>query len=213
MINTVYRRIEAKPLLQESISPPFEYAVVLGGGFAGLHNGFPDRIQFNDHVNRLTEGMELMGSGKVRKLILSGGEGGLQRDKAAESLLSQAFLTEINWPDSTILTESTSRNTFENARNVKRMLDSLSALAPAIEGPGTRAPVLLITSALHMPRAAACFHRQGIPFVPYPADYQQWEKVSLPLYFFPQLRCFDEWQAIFREWVGTAVYRLKGYIE
>ena len=213
LINSVYQWIEPQPLLQETITAPFEYGVVLGGGFAGLNKRLPDRIQFNDHINRLTEGMELIGSGKVDKLILSGGEGGLQRDKEAESLLSFSFLREINWPDSTILTETTSRNTYENARNVKRMLDSLGALAPGANAPGANAPILLITSALHMPRAAACFRQQGISFTPYPADYQQWEKVPLPQYFFPQLRCFDEWRAIFREWVGMAVYRLKGYAE
>lgn len=208
LINSVYRRIEPKPLLQETITASFEYGVVLGGGFAGLNKRLPDRIQFNDHINRLTEAMELMGSGKVDKLILSGGEGGLRRDREAESLHSISFLREINWPDSAILTETTSRNTFENARNVKRILDSLGSIAP-----GSKAPILLITSALHMPRAAACFRRQGISFTPYPADYQQWEKVTLTQYFFPELRCFDEWQAIFREWVGMAVYRLKGYVE
>lgn len=218
LINEVYRRIEPPPLMQETIAAPFEYGVVLGGGFAGLNKRLPDRIQFNDHINRLTEGMELMGSGKVGKLILSGGEGGLQRDKEAESLHSLSFLREINWPDSTILTETTSRNTYENARNVKRMLDSVGveapgAKAPGAKAPGAKAPVLLITSALHMPRAAACFRKQGISFTPYPADYQQWEKVPFTQYFFPQLRCFDEWQAIFREWVGMAVYRLKGYAE
>lgn len=213
LINTVYQRIEPQPLLQETITAPFEYGVVLGGGFAGLNKRLPDRIQFNDHINRLTEGMELMGSGKLDKLILSGGEGGLQRDKEAESLHSLSFLKEINWPDSIILTETTSRNTYENARNVKHMLDSLGAEAPGAKAPGAKAPILLITSALHMPRAAACFRQQGISFTPYPADYQQWDKVPFPQYFFPQLRCFDEWQAIFREWVGMAVYRLKGYAE
>lgn len=213
LINTVYRWIEPKPLLQETITVPFEYGVVLGGGFAGFNKKLPDRIHFNHHINRLTEAMELMGSGKVHKLILSGGEGGLRRDKDAESLLSRSFLKEINWPDSVILTETTSRNTYENAKNVKRMLDSLSSLAPGAKAPGPEAPILLITSAMHMPRAAASFRRQGISFTPYPADYQQWERVSLLHYVLPQLGCFDEWQAIFREWVGMAVYRLKGFAE
>lgn len=203
ILNGVYTWNETQPLSQESIKDPYPYAVVLGGGFAQFNPRFPDRIMFRDHINRLTESMELFQSGKIKKLIISGGQGSLSSNQQIEAQYVRSFLLENNWPDSSILIEPTSRNTFENARNVKSILDSLKV----------NAPILLITSAMHMPRAQACFKKQGIAFTAYPADYRQRDQLGWSNYFIPELSCFDEWQAVIKEWIGIVAYRIKGYID
>jgi uncharacterized SAM-binding protein YcdF (DUF218 family) len=63
-------------------------------------------------------------------------------------------------PREAILEESRSRNTFENAVETRRLL--------AREGIDR---VLLVTSALHMPRAVALFRCAGFDVVPAPADF------------------------------------------
>ncbi len=202
LINMVYTNIEPVALLQQDITSPYAYAVVLGGGFAYTNNKYPDRIFFRNHVNRLTECMELYQSGKIKKVIFSGGIGGLTKFKDIETEHIRTFLIENNWPDSSILVESTSRNTFENALNVKAILDS----NPIGE------KILLITSALHMPRAAGCFKKQGINFDVYPADYQQKDKLEYLDYILPGMDAVHEWDAIFHEWIGYMVYKWKGYL-
>lgn len=202
LINLVYKWMEPAPFSQDKISTPYPYGVLLGGGFARFNPDLPDRILFRDHVNRLTESMELFQSGKIKRLILSGGDGTLATKKEIESLNIRTFLVENNWPDSSILVESTSRNTFENARNVKYILDSLQV----------NDPVLLITSAMHMARAKGCFDKQGIPTVEYPADYRQRSHCGWSEFLFPDISCLDEWQAILKEWIGMLAYRIKGYV-
>ena len=202
LINTVYKIIEPRPLLQPDIHTTYEYAILLGGGFARGNKDFPDRVFFGRHINRLSETMELVQSGKVKKVILSGGIGGLSRIRDYEMEHVKDFLLENQWPDSILLTEINSKNTYENARNVKYILDSLKMTSK----------VLLITSALHMPRAAACFKKQGIDIDSYPADYLQRDQLEYLEYIFPDPECLGEWESIMREWIGKKVYRWKGYL-
>ena len=202
LINQVYKSIEPAPLMQASIQVPYAYAVVLGGGLAHSNHNFPDRIFFNDHINRLTECMELVQSGRVNKVILSGGVGGLSRFRDIETNHMKTFLVENNWPDSTILVEANSRNTYENALEVKKILDSLHCTLK----------ILLITSAVHMSRAEGCFRKQGIPLDTYPADYQQKDKLEYLEYINPDTKALGEWQALIHEWVGSLVYKWKGYL-
>lgn len=202
LMDAVYILIEPQPLSQDKITTTYQYGVLLGGGFARRNPSFPDRIIFGDHINRLTESMELYHSGKIKKLIISGGDGSLSSKKEIESQNIKAFLAENNWPDSSLVVEPNSRNTYENARNVKEILVSLQI----------KEPVLLITSALHMRRARGCFVKQGIELIPYPADYLQRGRLSTGDYLIPDLSCFSEWQAVIKEWVGTLVYRIKGYL-
>ena len=72
---------------------------------------------------------------------------------------------------------------------------------------------LLVTSAWHMPRAMACFRAAGFDPVAYPVDYQtgpdtgwrgDWE-------FRPALNLQRAELAI-HEWIGLAVYRVRGWI-
>lgn len=202
LINLAYEKIEPRPYYQQDIHRVYDYGVVLGGGFAHTNAHFPDRVFFTQHVNRLTEAMELVQSNQVKKIILSGGIGGLTRFRDYEVDDVKTFLLENQWPDSIILTEAQSKNTYENAVNVKVILDSMQV----------KSKVLLITSALHMPRAAACFKKQGIDLDSYPADYLQRDKLAYLEYIMPDPQCLGEWEAIFREWVGKLVYRWKGYL-
>lgn len=202
LINAIYTSIEPLPLSQDKITTTYPYGVLLGGGFARFNPSFPDRIIFGDHINRLTESMELYHSGKIKKLIISGGDGSLSPKKEIESQNIKTFLAENNWPDSSLVVEPNSRNTYENARNVKQILVSLQI----------KEPILLITSALHMPRAKGCFVKQGIVLIPYPADYLQRDSLSAGDYLFPDLSCFGEWQAIIKEWIGFLAYRIRGYV-
>ena len=95
--------------------------------------------------------------GQCRLLISGGDAAGIQTSEAA---IMQTELTELGIPASDILTETKSRNTFENALYSSRIL--------LLEKPDF---IVLVTSATHMSRALMLFAHHGIEAVPAPADH------------------------------------------
>ena len=71
------------------------------------------------------------------------------------------LLVEWGVPSTAILIETKSLNTYQNAINVKPILESHNINN-----------VLLVTSAIHMPRALATFQSVGINAIPSPTDYK-----------------------------------------
>lgn len=72
----------------------------------------------------------------------------------------QAVLASLGVPLAAMVLEERSRNTRENAR-----------FSAAVLLPQGRARVLLVTSALHMPRAVALFEAQGFAVLPAATDH------------------------------------------
>ena len=94
--------------------------------------------------------------------------------------------------------KSHSRNTAENARFTKRLI------APR---PGDH--WLLITSAMHMPRAVGAFRAAGFSVEPYPVDYQfeGWRAlIRLPPFG------MERTDAAVHEWLGLFGYWITGRI-
>ena len=120
-------------------------------------------------------------------LVFSGGGG------EAES--AWRFLTAFNLTSRLVL-EERSRDTYENARYSRAMVQ-----------PEPGEVWLLVTSAMHMPRAVGVFLRLGWPVIPYPVDYLRLAPVTqLPARF----RQLDE---ATREWLATAHFNLMGYTQ
>ena len=64
---------------------------------------------------------------------------------------------------------------------------------------------LLVTSALHMPRAMGTFQALGVPVVAYPIDaYSNSEFRAGPLALYMSNK-------VLKEWVGLLAYRLAGF--
>jgi uncharacterized SAM-binding protein YcdF (DUF218 family) len=120
-----------------------------------------------------------------------------------EGALLRRYLVTTGIPERDILVDSVSRNTFENAVCSARILnDSLPA-----------GRYLLITSALHMKRAQACFLRQRIRTDAYPVSKKtgarRWDPGHLLI---PRVENMHTWEQLLHEWVGYLIYRIKGYL-
>lgn len=95
-------------------------------------------------------------------------------------------------------TETASSDTYENLRNVARML------------PKDR-PFVLVTSALHMPRAMAVARSLGLEALPYPCDFRS--KAELGWYaWLPNSRSLALAGWVLHEYLGALYYRLRGWI-
>lgn len=134
--------------------------VLLGGGVSPAippHRPHPD---LGGSADRVWHAARLYKEGLASKVILSGGRGpGLEgrTDIQTEAQAMRLFLLDLGVPDSAILLEDRSRTTRENATMTRAII-------------GT-APVALVTSATHMPRAFNNFREAGLNAYAYPTDF------------------------------------------
>lgn len=176
-------------------------AVVLGG-FAS-YNEREEQLNFSQSADRLMFALKLYYERKVSKILISGGSGKLFNQDRKEALTGYDYITSINFPPENVLLESQSKNTHENALATSEMLHKLNM---------QNDPVILITSAYHMPRAARCFKKAGVNIIPYPVDYLtdnlSWTPASTVI---PQVHILSSWGILLHEWAGSITYQILGY--
>jgi uncharacterized SAM-binding protein YcdF (DUF218 family) len=106
---------------------------------------------------------------------------------------------EMGVPADRIQVEARSRNTHENLVFTQRQ----AALG------GTHA-VILLTSALHLPRSVAIARRLGLSVMPYPCDYRGERRTSWQAWL-PNNDAPGALEEALHEWVGLVWYRLRGW--
>ena len=68
---------------------------------------------------------------------------------------------------------------------------------------------LLVTSALHMPRAVGCFRAAGFQVEPYPVEFRTAPIASIRR-FAPGSAALSHLDTAAKEWIGLVAYRLMG---
>lgn len=187
-------------LVEGSETPSADCAVVLGGMVSKIsENG--ENVVFNDAVARYEKALEIMRQGGARLLIVS--SGGLPTGSAGltEAEIVRNLLVAQGIDARRLIAETRSRNTRENALYSAEILAAEGCDAP-----------LLITSALHMPRAEAAFRRVGVAVVPVATGFQSrpsdgWGLASLV----PSLEALKATQSALREWMGRLAYWARGW--
>lgn len=166
------------------------HIVILGGG-----HGFDDRLPPNSLLStqalmRLSEGIRLYNQLPNSKLVLSGFSSS-GRTTQAEMLRNTALLLGVDEERTTMQTEP--GNTYEEAKIYSEQF-------------GNRFPVIVVTSAAHMPRAMLVFRNFGIEPVASPTHYRlkgSWKKIKFGLPSMGNLSNMrtglSEYAAIFRE--------------
>ena len=72
--------------------------------------------------------------------------------------------------------------------------------------------VLLITSAMHMPRSVACFEKIGFKVKAYPTDFKKKDtEQGILSVLFPTAKNFDTISNLIREMAGFVIYKIVGY--
>jgi uncharacterized SAM-binding protein YcdF (DUF218 family) len=134
-------------------------AIVVLGGTVTPPSGKSTEINLG-RAGRVWYAARLFRAGKAPLVLLSGG-GDLERQAFSEARAMAVFLQDLGVPAQAIALEQTSHNTRENAAFSAALLK-----ARGIEH------ILLVTSALHMPRALPLFKAQGIKVTPAPTDFE-----------------------------------------
>lgn len=195
MANSVLAYLERPaPLAPECRTNPPSIVVVLGGG---LDRTPGDARQYSvlnlASRRRLDGGLRYWQADPRRQIVLSGG-GPSDGVAISHAELMGAYARAASVPGRSLRLEARSRNTWENAWNVAAMTTA-----------GDRR-IVLVTSALHMPRALFAFRSAGLEVCPLPVD-RRFIPFGLPGYLIPQTSALVKTEAALHELVGLGYYR------
>jgi uncharacterized SAM-binding protein YcdF (DUF218 family) len=119
-----------------------------------------------------------------------------------ESAILSKVLKDASVPESDVILENESRNTYQNAVETARLLQTGTH--------GNR--FLIITSAYHMRRTMACFNKAGVSGDPWSVDQRSGRITLTPdKLIIPEAGVLEAWDILFHEWFGILLYKAAGY--
>lgn len=131
------------------------------------------------------------------QLVVAGGPGRGAGDSLAGAM--RVALIEAGVPAARVTTVGGSRNTYEDLLAASRVL-----------GPPA-GPRWLVTSAIHMPRAAGVAQALDLQLEPFPCDHRQLQAPSWRAWI-PGNAAPVLWRDALHEGIGLVVYRWRGWI-
>lgn len=180
----------------------YDMVIVLGG--MGRIDERQNRFDFGFSGDRLFQTLELYHKGRVKKLLITGGSGSISKPHHREAMYVRNYLKTIQIPDSNIIIENDSKNTYENAIYTKRILDSLEF----------KGSILLVTSSFHMRRSVAIFEKAGYTNItPYVTNkITGLRKFQFDYCFIPNVEAVWGLNLVLHEMIGYGIYKIKGYL-
>jgi uncharacterized SAM-binding protein YcdF (DUF218 family) len=175
-------------------SPKAGTIVVLGGGSV-LHSP-----EYSGHAALIESGATraAYGARLSRELTLpivySGGAPLRDSGTETEAEAAKRFLTGIGIAPDMILIENKSNDTRENAA--------------FIAGMGLPRPVILVTSAFHMPRSVLAFKKAGMEVIPAPTDFRRNREAYRLIDFMPSAIWLEQSALALHEYIGLVYYML-----
>lgn len=182
------------PLVEFDGLQKVRWVVVLGGG----HASNPDRpanLQIGSStLARLVEGLRVLSRLPGSRLLLSGGA---VFDPVPEADTMSAVAKALRGGDVDPVLERNSKDTRDQARLIAAIVKD--------------DPFVLVTSAIHMPRAMLLFRQQGMDPVPAPAEIADFSPRDLqPASFFPRAASLGRVEAAWHEYLGLLWAKMTG---
>lgn len=170
-------------------------AILLGGSTRPAAP--PERLMpdLNTAADRLTEAARLLHQQPKLRLMVSGGRMiGANPSIASEAASMKQLLVGLGIEPDRIIEEDASRTTRENAARVAAMLPTLDS------------PVILITSATHLPRSVRNFAAAGLTLCPHAADFRA-GLGDLPLraWLIPREYALLDTSSATKEWLAALI--------
>jgi uncharacterized SAM-binding protein YcdF (DUF218 family) len=190
---------------------PAEVIVVLGGGTEPAL--YPRLMaEVNSAGDRVLYAARLFQDGKAPHLLLSGGYIPVLETRPSSPAQEMAQILELTGvPPEAIWLEEKSTNTYENALYSSQILKEKGI-----------SRIILVTSAMHMPRSIALFEHQGMEVIPAPVDFtiteSEWNALFSPnlqtllINLLPNPSSLGLTTNVLKEYFGMEVYRLRGWL-
>lgn len=191
-LETRYQRPESPPETPAAI-------VMLTGTTDDGRVGGPG-FDFTESADRFIEAVRLAHAYPKALLLISGGSSELRDTSYREGAALGGLALQLGVPARQLMVDREARNTRENALFSDKLLRQA----------GVTGPVLLVTSALHMPRSVGCFAKIGRQVVPWPVDYQRsgWGGSA----WLPKPGSLNRSDAAIHEYLGWLSYKISGYL-
>jgi uncharacterized SAM-binding protein YcdF (DUF218 family) len=189
---------------------PTADSIVILGGATRTPAKPRQMVDLTEQGDRIIYGGKLYLEGKAPLIIAAGGRAKWRGGGNPESQDMVELLSLMGIPSEVIIQEPLSLNTYENAVNVGKILQEKNLKK-----------IILVTSALHMPRASAIFKHQGIEIIPAPTDFliseQEINEINdnteaFVLNMLPDSIALDQTTKVLKEYIGTLIYWLKGWL-
>ncbi|GIK96177.1 MAG: membrane protein [Alphaproteobacteria bacterium] len=191
--------LEARFPVASELPEAVDGVVVLGGGVYRPPMEELAGAQLNSAADRIAALVVLGQRYPAARLIYTGGDSSLFGD-VREADLVEALLRRMGFDVGRVQFERNSRNTHENAVNTM-----------ALAAPKPDETWLLVTSAIHMPRAVGVFRAAGWNAIPVPVDIRNKQEFGL-LDLGPSLSGrLSGIDLALHEWAGLVAYRVLGY--
>jgi len=191
--------------------PNADAIVVLGGATEPALYPRPE-VELNSAADRLFHGASLYKQGVAPYLLLSGGDIDFLAltDSSPAEDMSQV-MEMLGVPQSALWLQGRSQNTYEDALYSCQMLKDKGAKT-----------IILVTSAIHMPRSVAVFEKQGCNVIPSAADFtiteSAWNNLwhsdiqELAINLVPSYSNLSLTTKSLKEYIGWFMYQLKGWL-
>ena len=156
----IVRALEIRAEIPQKLPEHIDGIIVLGGAVNAESSHQRGQVQANEWSERIFEMMRLSRTYPQAKVIYSGGAGNWHGEKIEEAAIVQKLLKDMGFHTKNFIFENKSRTTFENVEVSRNLVH-----------PQAGENWLLITSAFHVPRAAAVFKKQGWDVIAYPSGF------------------------------------------
>ncbi|MCW5721135.1 MAG: YdcF family protein [Devosia sp.] len=174
--------------------------IMLGGATLARPSMARGTAELNDAGDRLTTTLWLAGLYPDARIVLSGGSGLLADESESEAETAQRFFAQHGVARDRLILEGESRNTDENVALTRALLDEVPR------------PLVLVTSAFHMPRSVGLFGAQGLEVIPWPTDYRSPGPRSFGLDMANPVQNLNVTTVAIKEWIGLLIYHWTGRI-
>lgn len=182
--------------------------VVLGGGTRAAN--YPRTgVEIGEAGDRVVYATRLYREGLAEYVLLSGGNLDWVSNLTTPAEDMAELIVFFGVPESAIILETESRNTYENAIHSAEILESMDIDR-----------VYLVTSAIHMPRAVLLFEAQGIQILPAPTDFLVTRSdaesdagdslFTIILHFVPDAESLSLTTRAIKEYLGILVSKVRG---
>ena len=171
--------------------------IVLGGG---IQENTPD-YQGNDELSRLSIIRTIYAAKIAEKTgfnVYATGGTPLTQNTESEASIMRRWLIWFGLPQSRIHIEDQAKTTWENALLTKKILAQKNINT-----------IILVTSALHIPRSVWCFEAQGLKVIPAPTDYLTEQGPYDIRSFLPRWNVFSDSGNALHEYLGYFWYWLQ----